>query len=85
MKTRHHLQMSIAGALNQHPRDFHQSFKGVVTDDDGRVVSPETFRNELLRLQAKGHTLFPMASECEGFDPFEKGCPGHPVYEWTQA
>lgn len=77
--------MSIQGTLNQHPRDFQQAFQGVVTNDEGQVVSPDEFRRELLSLQAKGHKLFPMASDCEGFDPFEKGCPGHPVYEWTQA
>lgn len=81
MSTTHHIHMSIEGALNQRPNAFHQSFEGIVTDDNGNLVSPEDFRKELEGLRDKGHKLFPMSTECVGFDPFGKGCPGHPTIE----
>lgn len=43
-------------------------------------LSDQKARIELHNLQIKGHKYMPCAN-CEGFDPFERGCPGHPVTE----
>lgn len=42
-------------------------------------MSDKEAREEIAKRQALGHKLLPCSSECEGFDPFGKGCPGHPV------
>ena len=49
-----------------------------LSDDDGRELSDKEAREAIAELQAKGHKLIP-SSDCEGFDPFGGGCPGHPV------
>lgn len=81
MKTTWHLQLDISGALKVPLRDFRRQWKGCVKDGQGRTLSPEEFRDYLRLQQNKGHKLEPMSSECEGFDPFEKGCPGHSMEE----
>ena len=50
-----------------------------IEDDNGRMMSDAEARAEIAKLQAKGHKLIPSSDDCEGFDPFGKGCPGHPV------
>lgn len=47
-------------------------------DDNGRILSDSEARTEIARLQALGHKLMP-CGDCEGFDPFGGGCPGHPI------
>lgn len=47
-------------------------------DDDGRPVSDREARAYLAECQAKGWKLIPCGN-CEGFDPFEHGCPGHEI------
>lgn len=81
MKTKHHMRLDIAGALAIPLRDFRRQFKGCVRDDDGQPMTPDQFRAYLLAQQAKGHKYEAMSSDCVGFDPFEKGCPGHPMGE----
>lgn len=49
-------------------------------DDNGRQMSDKEARAAIAELQAKGHKLIP-SGDCEGFDPFGGGCPGHPVIE----
>lgn len=49
--------------------------------DDGRAMTDGEARVYLHNLQCEGHKLMPTTDRCEGFDPFEKGCPGHPVDE----
>jgi hypothetical protein len=51
-----------------------------VEDDNGQVMSDAEARQEIALLQEKGHKLLP-SGECEGFDPFGGGCPGHPIEE----
>ena len=64
---------SIAGVL--------ANYKGrkitFFDDDNGNPMSDAEARAELARLQALGHKLVGPAN-CEGFDPFGSGCPGHP-------
>lgn len=49
-------------------------------DDNGKPLTDKQARAEIARLQALGHKLIP-SGNCEGFDPFGGGCPGHPVEE----
>ena len=46
-------------------------------DGNGNFLSDKQVRIELADLQSKGYKLIPI-EECEGFDPFGGGCPGHP-------
>ena len=47
-------------------------------DDNGRTLSDKEARAEIAKLQALGHKLIP-SGDCEGFNPFGGGCPGHPI------
>lgn len=73
---RHHSALSIEGALKYFKR---KSMSGLIQHDDGTPLTDKEARLYLHNLQAQGHKLMCCSSECEGFDPFEKGCPGHPV------
>lgn len=48
--------------------------------DDGTPMTDREARQFLAECQAKGWKLFP-CGDCEGFDYFGGGCPGHPVDE----
>lgn len=48
--------------------------------DDGRRMTDTEARTYIAECQAKGWKLLP-TGDCEGFDPFGKGCPGHPIPE----
>lgn len=47
-----------------------------IEDDNGIIMSDERARDELRRRKEAGHKFVAYGS-CEGFDPFETGCPGH--------
>jgi len=47
-------------------------------DENGRTLSDKEARIEIAKLQALGHKLIP-SGDCEGFDPFGGGCPGHEI------
>lgn len=51
-----------------------------LNDDNGKTLSDKEARAVIAELQAKGHKLIP-CGDCEGFDPFGGGCPGHPIEE----
>lgn len=53
-----------------------------MTDDDGRPMTDAEARREIAILQSKGHKLIP-SGNCEGFDPFGGGCPGHQIEEYN--
>jgi hypothetical protein len=76
MRTKHHMAVNIQGLLNFHGRKKIRCME----DDDGNPVSDAEARAYLAECQAKGYKLIPR-TDCEGFDPFGKGCPGHPVKE----
>lgn len=69
-----HMSANIEGMLRNFKR---KSMKGLI-EDNGRLLSDKEARAELQRLQSLGHKLMP-CGDCEGFDPFEKGCPGHEI------
>jgi len=43
-------------------------------------MTDKAARKEIARIQELGHKLIP-CGECEGFDPFGGGCPGHEIKE----
>ena len=71
------MSMNIAGALRNYKG---KSMAGLLEDEDGRELSDMEVRKYLAECQAKGWKKIP-CGDCEGFDPFEKGCPGHPINE----
>lgn len=69
------MSVNLQGLLNNYKRrkiDFFQ-------DDDGRFLSDAEARLHIQNLQAQGHKLMCCSNDCEGFDPFGGGCPGHPI------
>jgi len=64
---------SIEGIL----RNYTRRKITFLDDDNGNPMSDAEARAELARLQALGHKLVGPAN-CEDFDPFGGGCPGHP-------
>lgn len=71
-----HLSTNIEGLL----RVMEGKKINFMEDDNGNFMSDREARSEIARLQAMGHKLIPSA-DCEGFDPFGGGCPGHPIEE----
>lgn len=75
-RTIYHVSTNIEGLLlNCKGRKIN-----FLSDDDGKLLSDKEARKAIAELQAKGHKLIPSAN-CEGFDPFGGGCPGHPINE----
>lgn len=72
--TKSHMSADIQGILRHFKR---KSLNGIIQGDNG-LLSDKEAREELKRLQALGHKLIP-CGDCEGFDPFGTGCPGHPM------
>lgn len=75
MKTvKHHMSVNIQGILN----NYKIKKINFLEDGNGKVLSDTEARKELAELQDKGYKLIPR-DDCEGFDPFGGGCPGHEV------
>jgi len=74
MRTKRHMSTNIEGLL----RNMKRKKINFIEDDNGRTMSDAEARAEIAQLQAKGHKLIP-SGDCEGFDPFGGGCPGHPI------
>jgi len=68
------MSCSIEGLL----RNYKRRKINILIHDDGHKMTDQEARTEIARLQSLGHTLIP-CGDCEGFDPFGGGCPGHPV------
>jgi hypothetical protein len=77
MRTIRHMSANIEGMLRNYKR---RSMAGLIIDDNGKELSDREARKYLEECKAKGWKKIP-CSDCEGFDPFENGCPGHPVIE----
>lgn len=73
------MSANIEGMLRNYKR---KKMTGLIQDDSGRNMSDTEARRFLAECQAKGWKLIP-CGDCEGFDHFDKGCPGHPVAEDT--
>ena len=75
-RTTYHLSLDVQGfLLHAKPRDYRGMFK----HDDGRPMSPDEAKAELLAELSHGRLKLPYGP-CEGFD-YVKGCPGHPQPE----
>ena len=74
-RTIHHMSVNLKGLL----RNYKGKKINIMQDDNGRVLSDAEARLHILNLMVQGHKLMSCSNDCEGFDPFEKGCPGHPV------
>lgn len=77
MQSIHHMSVNLDGLL----RNYKRRKINIMEDDNGRKLSDREARAEIARLQALGHKLMSCSNECEGFDPFGGGCPGHPIKE----
>lgn len=75
MRMMFHMSMSIAGAIKNFKR---RSMKGLLVDENGREMSNTEVRAYLAECQAKGWKKIP-CGQCEGFNHFGDGCPGHPI------
>lgn len=75
MRTKRHLSTNIEGVLRNFKR---RKMDGLFDDENGNPMSDKEIRKTLAELQAKGHKLIG-SENCEGFDPFGGGCPGHPI------
>lgn len=74
MRVIRHISVNIEGMLKiMKDRKIH-CFNG----DDGIPLSDKEARTNIAELQAIGHKLIG-SDNCEGFDPFGGGCPGHPI------
>lgn len=72
-KTRH-LSINIQGLLKEYEgRDMGFVFE----DNHGEATSDEDARIFLKECLDKGWKVLPMNDECDGFDHFGNGCPGH--------
>jgi len=80
MRTIRHMSTNIEGLL----RNYKGKKINILDDDNGRTMSDAQARKEITGLQAKGHKLIP-CGDCEGFDPFGGGCPGHEVIEMDRT
>ncbi|QGZ56705.1 hypothetical protein [Paraburkholderia acidiphila] len=70
-----HMCLDVRGALtNWRTRDFRNMFK----HDDGRTMTPDEAKAELLEQLSHGHNFIPFG-KCDNFDHKEHGCLGHPV------
>lgn len=80
MRKIHHMCTNIDGLL----RNMKGKKINFLSDENGKEMSDKEARAAIAELQAKGHKLIP-SGECEGFDPFGGGCPGHDVPDETEA
>lgn len=80
-ETRRHMSANIEGMLRNYKG---RSMAGLITDENGREMSDRQARLYLANCQAKGWNKIP-CGDCEGFDHFENGCPGHPIVDYDQA
>jgi hypothetical protein len=69
------MSLNIKGALRNYGK---KSMKGLITEDNGAEWTDKMVRDYLQECLVKGWTKIPMG-DCEGFDYFEHGCPGHPI------
>ena len=65
--------LNIQGFLMNHTRK--RDYANLFRTDDGRLMSPDEAKNELLNELAKGRKVIPTC-ECDNFD-YQRGCLGH--------
>ena len=75
--TRYHMAVNIEGLLRNYKN---RNMNGLLLDDNGKRLSDTEARAYLNDCLSKGIKLI-TSQECEGFDPYENGCPGHPIQD----
>jgi hypothetical protein len=75
MRQKRHISVNIEGLL----RNYKRKKITFLEDDNGKRLSDSEARMEIAKLQALGHKLIGCGDDCEGFDPFGGGCPGHNI------
>lgn len=75
------MSINIEGMLGRYKK---KSMSGLLQEDDGTPLTDQEARVHLHNLQVDGHKIMCCSSDCEGFDPFGGGCPGHEVKEEAQ-
>jgi hypothetical protein len=73
--TRYHVAVNIKGLLLNYRR---KKMVNLLIDEDGHKLSDTEARQYLKDCLSEGMKYIPN-HECEGFDPFENGCPGHRI------
>jgi hypothetical protein len=68
-----HMSLNIAGFLRNVGK---KNLKGFMQDENGKDLTDKEVRIYLAECQAKGWRKIP-CGDCDGFDYFDKGCPGH--------
>lgn len=76
MRIRTHMSINIAGLLKNYGK---KRMTGLFTDGNGKNQTDKQVRKYLAECQQKGWVLLPLSAECEGFDHFGGGCPGHEI------
>ena len=73
------MSINIRGLANNYRG---RSMMGLMTDDNGKIMTDKEVRAELQRHLLLGHTVLPMCDDkdCPDFDYFGGGCPGHGVH-----
>lgn len=77
MESMYHMSINIEGFLRNYKN---KKMTGLMTDDNGKPMSDGEVRLYLHNCQVNGWKKLPMG-ECEGFDHFGGGCPGHKTTE----
>ncbi|MDQ6477813.1 hypothetical protein [Dyadobacter sp. LHD-138] len=70
-----HMSVNIQGFLRNAGK---KDLTGIFSDENGKELSDSEARLMLQNALAKGWRKLP-CSDCEGFDHFEHGCPGHSI------
>lgn len=71
---KYHMSTNIEGLL----RNMKRRKINFLEDENGITLTDNEARKAMAEFQAEGYKLIPN-DDCEGFDPFGGGCPGHPV------
>lgn len=66
------MSLNIEGCLS----NYRGRKINIFQDETGKFISDKEARKYLAECQLKGWKLIPMG-DCEGFDHFGGGCPGH--------
>lgn len=70
----HHMSVNLIGLL----RNYKGKKINIFSDEAGKEMTDLQARAYIEECQAKGWTKIP-CGECDGFDYFGGGCPGHNI------
>lgn len=79
--TQRHMSVNIEGMLRNFGvpgKKNYSSMAGIFQDENGKEMSDANARIFLHNAKLKGWKKIPCGN-CEGFDYFGGGCPGHPI------